>query len=312
MNVKTKILLIVTFVILSGLFMGCSNDNIVENKQENIVQDIKVDSEETKEETTEAIKENVEEVEAEAGETETTGEIEEIIEVTEEIEEIEEKEETVGEAEEAIEEVMTEETVLSDEELVQKLANLSWAQDVNQVIMVVEKDESRARLLYLEKTDGYFEIVFSTLAWIGSNGMGKTKEGDCKTPAGVYSLSRPFGRNDDPGCQIPYVKLDDSWYWVEDGDSQYYNQMVSTNNVEMDWSEAEQLNTFGYSYNYSIAIDFNKDRVPGVGSAIFLHCTHNSPTRGCVAIEEELMTTLLQRVKEGAVIALYPDESAIE
>ena len=284
--------------------MGCSNGNIVENKQENIVEDIKVDSEETKEETTEEIKkeseEIVEEVEAEAGEAETTEEIEEIIEKTGE------------EAEEAVEEAVTEETVLPDEELVQKLANLSWAQDVNQVVLVVEKKESRARLLYLEKTEGYFEIVFSTLAWIGSNGMGKTKEGDCKTPAGVYTLSRPFGRNDDPGCQIPYVKLDDSWYWVEDGDSQYYNQMVSTNNVEMDWSEAEQLNTFGYSYNYSIAIDFNKDRVPGVGSAIFLHCTHNSPTRGCVAIEEELMTTLLQRVKEGAVIALYPDESAIE
>jgi L,D-peptidoglycan transpeptidase YkuD (ErfK/YbiS/YcfS/YnhG family) len=180
------------------------------------------------------------------------------------------------------------------------------------VVLVVEKEDSRARFLYLEKMEGQFEVIYTTLAWIGSNGLGKTMEGDCKTPAGVYTLSHPFGRNDDPGCQIPYVKLDDSWYWVEDGNSQYYNQMVTTNEVEMDWTEAEQLNKFGYSYNYSIAIDFNKDRVPGMGSAIFLHCTHNSPTRGCVAIEEELMVGILQRVQEGAMIALYPDEDSIK
>ena len=268
--------------------MGCSNGNVVLDKEENLGEIV-----------SEVTEESIVVVEEE---TEETEEITEVVELSEPFEE--------NLAEET---AMTEEEIeTKDEELAQRLTNLEWVQDIDQVILVVETEESRARLLYLEKTEEDFEIIFSTLAWIGSNGMGKTKEGDCKTPSGVYTLSHPFGRNDDPGCQISYVKLDDSWYWVEDGNSKYYNQMISTNDVEMDWIEAEQLNVFGYSYNYAIAIDFNKERVPGVGSAIFLHCTHNSPTRGCVAIEEELMIELLQRIREGAIIALYEDESAIE
>lgn len=198
-----------------------------------------------------------------------------------------------------------------EERLVGKIQKLEWTKNVSQIILIVGTEKTRAQCMFLEKSDDIFEVKYTTLAWIGENGIGKTKEGDCKTPEGIYTLSHPFGRKENPGCQIPYIKLDDSWYWVEDGTSKYYNQMVSTDEVEKDWIEAEQLNTFGYSYNYSLAIDFNKEKTPGVGSAIFLHCTHNSPTRGCIAIEEEYMIEILKMLKEDTVIAIYLDENSI-
>lgn len=199
-----------------------------------------------------------------------------------------------------------------EEQLVERVEALSWADNVNQIILVVGEEPTRARCMLLVRNENTFEVMYSTLGWIGKNGFGKTKEGDEKTPAGIYTLSHPFGRKEDPGCQMSYTMLDDSWYWVEDGNSLYYNQMVSTNEVSKDWTEAEQLNIFGgASYNYAIAIDYNADRIAGVGSAIFIHCTHDSATKGCIGIEEELMIQTLQSIDEGAVIAIFENEGMI-
>jgi len=201
----------------------------------------------------------------------------------------------------------------TEERLVEKIKELPWATKANQIILVVGEEPTKARCMLLVREKDTLIVKYSTIGWIGKNGMGKTMEGDEKTPTGVYSLSHPFGRKEDPGCQIPYTVLDDSWYWVEDGNSQYYNQMVSTNMVAIDWTEAEQLNVYGgASYNYAIAIDYNLDRTPGIGSAIFIHCSHNSPTKGCIGIDEKRMVQTLQAIEEGAIIAIFENEDMIE
>ena len=42
--------------------------------------------------------------------------------------------------------------------------------------------------------------------------------------------------------------------------------------------------------------------MPGNGSAIFLHCSDNNPTAGCISIPKEKMEELLRKIKAGAII----------
>jgi L,D-peptidoglycan transpeptidase YkuD (ErfK/YbiS/YcfS/YnhG family) len=48
------------------------------------------------------------------------------------------------------------------------------------------------------------------------------------------------------------------------------------------------------SYDDVAAIAYNTARVPGRGSAIFLHVTHHSPTSGCVALPRPELLKLLR------------------
>ena len=50
------------------------------------------------------------------------------------------------------------------------------------------------------------------------------------------------------------------------------------------------------------------DRIPGKGSAIFLHGIHPEKTwtEGCIAIPEEQMKRLLQELKPDAKIVIMP------
>ena len=56
----------------------------------------------------------------------------------------------------------------------------------------------------------------TTPGFIGKSGLGKTKEGDGKTPVGTFHFNATFGIADDPGCKIPYTKVDDDTYWSGD------------------------------------------------------------------------------------------------
>ena len=60
----------------------------------------------------------------------------------------------------------------------------------------------------------------------------------------------------------------------------------------MDWDSAEHILKVGKSYNYVLATNYNESCIPGLGSAIFMHC---QPTggAGCVAVSEEAMIFIL-------------------
>ena len=107
----------------------------------------------------------------------------------------------------------------------------------------------------------------------------------------------------DPGCGLSYTQVDDSYYWVDDSDSAYYNQFVSTDDVTKDWDSAEHIAGVKSSYNYVLALDYNVDCVPGVGSAIFMHCTPTGGA-GCIAVPEDVMVQIMQNVKGGCVVVI--------
>lgn len=183
------------------------------------------------------------------------------------------------------------------------VADLDVAQTANQIIIVAADGSDATVSMHKKEEDGIWTEILSTSAKIGRNGIGKTAEGDGKTPAGQYGFMFGFGNMPDPGTALPYTQVDSSYYWVDDSDSVYYNQFVSTDNVTKDWDSAEHIASVNRSYNYVLAIDYNEACVPGVGSAIFMHCTPTSGA-GCIAVPEDKMIEIMKNVQEGCVVVI--------
>jgi len=210
------------------------------------------------------------------------------------------------EMETQVQEVQTE--VVGDEDLAEEKAS-SWVVDLDiaetagQIIVVAASGSNATVSMHNKEEDGTWTEILSTAGKIGRNGIGKTKEGDGKTPTGVYRFMFGFGNMPDPGCGLNYTQVDDSYYWVDDSESVYYNQFVTTNEVTKDWDSAEHIAGVKSSYNYVLALDYNVDCVPGKGSAIFMHCTPTGGA-GCIAVPEEMMVEIMQNVKDECVVVI--------
>lgn len=63
-------------------------------------------------------------------------------------------------------------------------------------------------------------------------------------------------------------------------------------------------------YNYALALDYNPDCVPGMGSAIFLHCftaSADNGSAGCIRLPEARAMELVQSVSGQTKIIIAPD-----
>ena len=183
------------------------------------------------------------------------------------------------------------------------VSDLDIAQSASQMILV-SVSGTTATVTMHTKSSGTWTQILSTSGYIGKNGLGKTQEGDGKTPVGVYHFTKAFGVKSNPGTSLSYTKVDSSYYWVDDSDSQYYNQLVSTNLVTKDWDSAEQITAYPTAYAYVLALDYNSSCTPGKGSAIFLHCSTGNATAGCISIPEDDMVTVLKNVTSDCVIVI--------
>lgn len=162
--------------------------------------------------------------------------------------------------------------------------------------------------LHEKQSDGTWLMIMTTPGFIGKNGLGKTREGDGRTPTGVFHFNCAFGIADDPGSIIPYVKADDDTYWSGDIREGYrYNELVSLRDLPgLDTENSEHIADYIYHYQYCLNISYNEDGIPGLGSAIFLHCFGPAKpfTGGCVAIPEDCMKFVMRRVDENTVIVI--------
>ena len=188
------------------------------------------------------------------------------------------------------------------------ILNLKAADDARQLVIVQGTKGSDAKFSFHERdnaSDEWHEII-SCNAFIGKKGWGKTREGDMKTPRGVYTFTMAFGILEDPGCAMPYTQVNDSHYWVGDSNSERYNQFVSTRDyVDFNHKDSEHIIDYDLAYKYCLNISYNHDGTPKKGSAIFLHCqTKNKFTAGCVAIPPESMREVLRHVREGCVVIM--------
>ncbi|MEO9221949.1 MAG: L,D-transpeptidase family protein [Mycobacteriaceae bacterium] len=127
---------------------------------------------------------------------------------------------------------------------------------------------------------------------LGADGVGTASEAASRTPAGVYSLTQSFGRQANPGAALPYFQTTTADWWDENPSSPSYNTHVHRQNSP--GGSSENLYTSGAVYDYVVNIDSNSARVPGAGSAIFLHVSNGAPTAGCVAIPRATLVNILR------------------
>ena len=191
---------------------------------------------------------------------------------------------------------------------------LPSAQDENVkqlfVVAAIEMDRTTATISLHERDEnGQWKQVLSTPGFVGKNGLcadGDHKEGCAQTPAGIYHFNKAFGIAADPGCAIPYIQVDDNTYWSGDPDRQY-NQMVDIRDVpDLVMDDSEHIVEYEYQYQYCLNISFNEEGTPGRGSAIFLHCFGPLKpwTGGCVAVPENIMKIIMQRVQPDCVVVI--------
>lgn len=167
------------------------------------------------------------------------------------------------------------------------------------VVRATAADNSHALLGRYEKTgDGWRRIGNPVPAVLGVNGITLEKrEGDGKSPAGIFPLGRAFGSEQPPSdFRMPYTRTTRYDYWVDDPKSADYNRWVTTfQDPRRYWQSFEKLNI--PEYRYAAVIDYNTQPiVPGRGSAIFLHIWPgpNGHTVGCTAIAERHLVVLLR------------------
>jgi len=101
------------------------------------------------------------------------------------------------------------------------------------------------------------------------------------------------------------MQITKDMYWVDDEKSKYYNQLVDISKIKKDWNSAEHLVDYPIEYEYLIEIKTNPKNIPGKGSAIFLHCTNNKHTSGCIAVDKKAMKKIVENINEDTKIIIY-------
>ncbi|MDX8033273.1 hypothetical protein SK803_23900 [Lentzea sp. BCCO 10_0856] len=179
-----------------------------------------------------------------------------------------------------------------------------------QVISVVGAGGSNATLSTWQRSgNDWAQVLGGVAAKVGSPGISSSYgESSSATPAGVFAITSAFGRQADPGAGLSYLRIDNSDWWVSDVNSPDYNthQRCARGTCPFNESTSENLGEHGAVYDYSLVMGVNAQRVPGGGSAFFVHVTNGAPTAGCVAIPASTLVSILRWVRPGTVIALSP------
>jgi len=153
----------------------------------------------------------------------------------------------------------------------------------------------------LQIDDFYFKCC------IGKNGVTRRKkEGDYKTPAGIFNIGKLFFRKDrikKPTTSLKTIEIKESMGWCNDINyPRKYNRLIKINNK----IKHEKLTRNDYKYDLLIPINYNiKNPVVGLGSCIFIHLTKDyKPTAGCIALKKNDFLIMLKLIKKNSKIKI--------
>ena len=143
---------------------------------------------------------------------------------------------------------------------------------------------------------------------IGKNGSTRNKkEGDKKTPRGIFEIENLYFRKDrknKPNTLLKCVEIKKNMGWCDDiRFPKKYNKLIKINKK----TKYEKLNRKDYKYDFLIPIKYNfKKPISGLGSCIFIHLTKNYiPTAGCVALSEKDFLIMLKLVNKKSKIKIF-------
>lgn len=184
-----------------------------------------------------------------------------------------------------------------------RVSQLGLDLKAKQVVCVESHGTTRAVVTMFRKTkNGNWKKIMKTRGYVGQGGVGTASEGSTVTPRGLYHFTKLFGTNYNPGTKCRYTQVNENHFWVDDPNSRYYNRFVDVTKVSKDWNSAENLSAITVEYAYAAAFDYNKECIPGLGSAFFLHCEAGKPTQGCISVPQDKMIFILLHLTRNSQI----------
>ena len=160
-------------------------------------------------------------------------------------------------------------------------------------------------IIYLKNKHTVQFDDFTFKCCIGKKGLTKyKKEGDFKTPKGIFKFENLYYRKDKvkkPVTTLKCIEIKKTMGWCNDSTNQKYNKLIK---VEKNISH-EKLFRNDSKYDLLIPIKYNFDKatIPNKGSCIFLHLTKNyKPTAGCIALNKKDFLIILKLINKNTKI----------
>ncbi len=162
-------------------------------------------------------------------------------------------------------------------------------------------------IIYLENNHTLVVDDFKFKCSIGKRGITKNKrEGDKKTPAGVFHLENLYFRKDKINLKkvkLRKIPISQNMGWCDDSKfTQKYNKLIRINKK----IHHEKLFRNDNKYDLLIPIKYNFEK-PKInkGSCIFIHLTKNyKPTAGCIALNKKDFLIMLKLIDKKTKIKI--------
>ena len=132
------------------------------------------------------------------------------------------------------------------------------------------------------------------------------KEGDKKTPKGIFEIENLYFRKDrleKPLSHLKCIEIKKNMGWCDDvNQPSKYNKLIKISKK----LRHEKLKRKDNKYDLIIPIKYNfKKPIIGLGSCIFIHLTKDyKPTDGCIAIKKKDFLIMLKLIKKSSKIKI--------
>lgn len=171
------------------------------------------------------------------------------------------------------------------------------------VVLSPELNATTASMQRYEKKKSWEKVGTKIPVTLGKNGLGYAafkeplkKEGDGRSPAGLFSITSTFGYDQNSTFKLPYWYADENLYCIDDVNDSRYNRMLRIFDKSSLPSSYEVMHRSDGAYRYGAVIGYNDMGQKGRGSCIFIHLNHSDkhPTSGCTAMDEAPLVELLK------------------
>ncbi|MEO8613671.1 MAG: L,D-transpeptidase family protein [Luteolibacter sp.] len=179
-------------------------------------------------------------------------------------------------------------------------------------------DSSNVRLCLYQKNEGQWKPIAppwqgrlgkSGLVWgLGMHlvpaGATTKKEGDWRSPAGVFAIGGVWGTDKTirRNPKLSYRQVTPRDLWVEDPSSPNYNQnVILDHDPTTTWEKKQQMkqNDPAHAIKLFIAHNAPPRVIPGSGSSIFFHIWRgggSKPTAGCTTMDEGKLRWVISQI----------------
>ena len=142
----------------------------------------------------------------------------------------------------------------------------------------------------------------------------RKREGDRRSPAGVFQLTGVFHSGKLDGIRMPLCPITPTMEAIDDPNSRYYNRIVDRSVIaHPDWRSSERMAKIR-DYALCIAVGSNPSCQQGGGSCVFLHAwSRRRPgTAGCTALPYPDLLTLARWLDpaQNPILIQAPREAA--